>query len=160
MHGADWAHEVSFQNKLPRKRRDRRTNRPVGYGAREDLQKQARQHSHTGKVIPELKMVFWEKMLTSRHDNDFWNNYLTAAFPHLPAGHATVVHRNELREKFESVRDVRNRLGHHESVCDRSRFDLPQIFVNMMTVLSWRDPALHDWVADFETVRSVLARRP
>lgn len=153
VHGPTWTHESSFHNKLPN---------PNGrniYNPRRDIIHQSRKHQHAGKVIPELKMIFWERMLTSRHDNDFWGLHLRTGFPNAPAV-AFQATRGQLREKFESVRRIRNRLGHHESVSDPQRFSLNEVFENMMTVLAWRDEAIADWVYSFETVQQTLQKRP
>ncbi|QIX48227.1 hypothetical protein HFP48_00630 [Rhodococcus sp. DMU1] len=160
VHGPNWTHDASFHTKLRPAPRDRHTNKVVGYGARDDLQKQSRSHPTPGKVIPELKMAFWERMFTQSHDADFWNPYLFIAFPNLDSTQPVRVHRNALRTRFERVRKIRNRMGHHESISDATRFDLPQCFTGMMEVLSWRSSEIHAWVADFETVQDVLSRRP
>lgn len=160
VHGQNWTHDASFHAKLPPAPRDRHTNKISGYGPRDDLQNQSRQHPTPGKVIPELKMVFWEKMFTQRHDADFWNNHLFTAFPNLDSTQPVRVHRNALRERFERVRRIRNRMGHHESISDSTRFDLDQCFSGMMDVLAWRSTEIHAWVDDIENVKDVLLRRP
>lgn len=160
VHGPDWTHDASFLLKLPPAPRDHLTNRIVGYGAREDLQKQSRSHPTAGKVIPELKMVFWEKMFTQRHDADFWNSHLLTVFPNLDPATPIRDHRNALRTRYERVRRIRNRMGHHESISDASRFDLTQCYTGMMEVLSWRSIEVHAWVAEVENVQEVLQRRP
>ncbi|WP_204165074.1 hypothetical protein [Rhodococcus oxybenzonivorans] len=160
VHGPNWTHDASFHAKLPPAPRDRSTNRPAGYGAREDLQKQSRLHPTPGKVIPELKMAFWEKMFTQRHDADFWNSYLCTVFPNVDSAEPIRDHRNALRTRYERVRRIRNRMGHHEPISDTSRFDLSQCYTGMMEVLSWRSSEIHAWVADVENVQEVLLRRP
>lgn len=37
----------------------------------------------TGKVIPELKFVFWQKMFTGRYDDRIWNQHLRHVMPGL-----------------------------------------------------------------------------
>lgn len=151
VHGPSWTHQHAFWNKLPN---------PRGvYSPRKDLIKQASQHPTPGKVIPELKMAFWERMFTSRHDNDFWSQHLQEGFPYI-AAHTYQQGRNQLRAMYESVRRVRNRLGHHESVSDPTRFDLPKIHQNMMYVIGWRDPVVLSWVDSFQQVDATLERRP
>ncbi|KAA8727977.1 hypothetical protein [Corynebacterium phocae] len=152
VHGPNWAHDVSFQNKLP-------NPRPGLYNPRKDLRARADHFSTTGKIIPELKMAFWEKMFTARHDNDFWKHYLEQVFPNTPDLEYYSL-RGEIREKYANVRKIRNRLGHHESVSDPNRFDLHQIFDDMMAVLEWRDPVIRNWVDSFQTVEQTLSRRP
>ncbi|OZF41821.1 hypothetical protein CH293_27465 [Rhodococcus sp. 14-2470-1b] len=160
VHGQKWTHEPSFHSRLAPTPKDRITGKPIGYGPRNDLQKQSRIHTTPGKVIPELKMVFWEKMFTQAHDRDFWNPHLQAAFPNLDSSQPTRDHRNALRIRYERVRRIRNRMGHHESISDASRFDLDACYHGMMDVLAWRSSEVHAWVSSMETVQDVLRRRP
>jgi len=39
----------------------------------------------TGKVIAELKFVFWQKMFTARQDEQLWQGYLKGVLPNLAA---------------------------------------------------------------------------
>lgn len=151
VHGPNWTHQQAFRNKLP--------NPQKAYSPRKDLIRQGALHSTPGKVIPELKMAFWEKMFTARHDNDFWRYSLPVGFPYLAAP-TYQVGRNQLRTMYESVRRIRNRLGHHEPVADPSRFDLLTIYQNMMYVIGWRDPVVLSWVASFQQVEKTLERCP
>ena len=72
-YGHDWPWNSGFERTLTAARKA-------------DLQ-QARQGipvGSTGKVIAELKFVFWCKMFTVRHDPHVWNVHLRTAFPFLP----------------------------------------------------------------------------
>lgn len=159
VHGEDWAHDRSFQLKLKTTRIKPGGNTHRPYDPRRDLEKHAERFDTTGKVIPELKMVFWERMLVKHHDGNFWRAYLTEVFPYLPE--ATLEeNRNQLRRIFERARSLRNRLGHHEPICDPSKYDLEGTFSDMMSVLSWRSPEVHAWVDGFEQFQSVLLCRP
>ncbi|WP_246183114.1 hypothetical protein [Mycolicibacterium grossiae] len=42
-----------------------------------------------GKVIPELKFVFWENLFTRRHDGRLWNRHLRTVLPNLDASQPT-----------------------------------------------------------------------
>jgi hypothetical protein len=61
VYGSEWPWSKTFEHSLP--------DPEKGYGPRRDLQAVSRKEKTVGKVIPELKFVFWQKMFTSRYDN-------------------------------------------------------------------------------------------
>jgi len=60
IYGARWPWSNGFEQSLPDPR--------LGYSQRKDLQQARSRAQTTGKVIPELKFVFWQKMFTGRYD--------------------------------------------------------------------------------------------
>jgi hypothetical protein len=50
-----------------------------GYKPRVDLINSRRRQPTTGKVIPELKFVFWQKMFTGRYDVRLWEPHHSGA---------------------------------------------------------------------------------
>jgi len=77
VYGTRWPWSPGFQRSLPAP--------PVGYSPRRDLQVSRRLAPTTGKVIAELKFVFWQKMFTARHDEQLWQGYLKGVLPNLAA---------------------------------------------------------------------------
>ncbi|MFX7776723.1 hypothetical protein ABTJ98_22060, partial [Acinetobacter baumannii] len=71
--------------------------------------------STTGKVIAELRFVFWQKLFTGRHDVRLWLPHIAAAFPLAPAGNAASL-RGRIYDDLEALRRLRNRLAHHEPI--------------------------------------------
>src|SRR5690554_2789998 len=61
-YGEHWPWSPGFEQSLP-------DPRPPAYSPRRDLFNARRNAQTTGKVIPELKFIFWQRMFTSRHDN-------------------------------------------------------------------------------------------
>lgn len=55
-YGANWPWSTGFERSLP--------DPKFGYSPRKDLQSARRSATTVGKVIPELKFVFWQKMFT------------------------------------------------------------------------------------------------
>ncbi len=153
-YGRNWPRHGGFTRSL--------ANPPApAYSPRRDLQKVRSRETTTGKVIPELKFVFWENMLTGRHDGALWEPHLHRTFPNLPLTPLSVAsHRNELRERVERVRRVRNRIAHHEPIIDDTRFDLPRMLDEIGDVLAWRSRAMHAWMVHLDTARAVLDDRP
>jgi hypothetical protein len=76
-----------------------------GYSPRKDLQSPRQAAPTTGKVIPELKFVFWQKMFTSRYDARVWDNHLRRVMPNLDPAKTIP----ELRKAIDYPRN-RNRL--------------------------------------------------
>lgn len=71
-YGNRWPWSQGFERSLPVAQH--------GYCLAADLQNARKKAQTTGKVIPELKFVFWQKMLTGRNDLRLWNNHLALAF--------------------------------------------------------------------------------
>ena len=57
-HGAQWPWDAGFMRSLP--------DPPSGYNPRRDLMSARAGKATTGKVIPELKFMFWQTIFTSR----------------------------------------------------------------------------------------------
>ena len=56
VYGQNWPRSVGFEQSLPAPH--------YGYSQLKDVRAACRAHNTTGKVIPELKFVFWQKMFT------------------------------------------------------------------------------------------------
>jgi hypothetical protein len=127
------------------------------YKPRENVMQNATRYTTTGKVIPELKFVFWEHMLTRRYDAAIWEPWLTAVFPNVP--HATGVSPavRGLAKDVETVRNLRNRVAHHEPIFDRN---VHKVINAVERVASYRSKDVGQWVKQLHRVRTVLAKRP
>src|SRR5690606_29723556 len=77
VYGPSWPWSSVFATSLPQPAQ--------GYSARGDLLKIRAIQPTTGKVIPELKFVFWQTMFTSRFDVRIWQPHLRTVMPHLDA---------------------------------------------------------------------------
>ena len=75
VYGPRWPWQIGFEQSLPSPR--------TGYNPQRDLQNARSRVNTTGKVIPELKFVFWQRLFTSRHDQRLWNPYLRLVLPNL-----------------------------------------------------------------------------
>ena len=71
VYGARWPWSTTFERRLP--------DPQQGYSPRRDLQSARRSSSSTGKVIPELKFVFWQKMPGANRyaRNNWWKKVLS-----------------------------------------------------------------------------------
>lgn len=63
------------------------------------------------KMIPELKFVFWQKMLMANYEERIWQGCFNSIFPN-----ATVENRQIFYDWTDQLRELRNRIAHHEPI--------------------------------------------
>ncbi|WP_426729201.1 Abi family protein [Klebsiella pasteurii] len=117
------------------------------------------------RVISGLDFGFWTNFLTKNYNEPrnrslLWPQLLPSVFPGAPAG----TPRHVLEKKFTRIRDLRNRLAHHEAVWKFQEEDpvtgapdynrpvyglqaslqlLRRAWKDMLEALSWLSPARH-----------------
>lgn len=148
-YGSNWPWNTSFEHSLP--------NPSQGYSPRKDLINARQGMATTGKVIPELKFVFWEKLLTKRFDDRLWTPYLFTVFPHYDASLSVPHMRNRLRVLLENVRGLRNRIAHHEPIIAR---DLDMDFKNIDALIQYRCKDTAFWTNKNQLVTPLMELKP
>lgn len=147
VYGPDWPWSSTFEASLPDSGR---------YSPRRDLRATRSRNLTTGKVIAELKFVFWQKLFTSRNDVRLWKPHIASAFPHapqIPAGDL----RERIYEHLESLRWLRNRIAHHEPIFTR---DHSEDLARTVNLIGLRNQPIAQWVSTMEEVSSIGAERP
>lgn len=148
-YGNRWPWSPGFERSLP--------DPKIGYSPLKDLQNARRGASTVGKVIPELKFVFWQKMFTSRYDGRLWNPYLMRVFPNLKSNMAIAQHRQEIYNELEQIRKLRNRIAHHEPIFTRNlQDDLHKI----SSLVESRCRVSAAWLAQNQIALSLIQARP
>ncbi|HKU32035.1 MAG TPA: hypothetical protein VJQ60_16240 [Arthrobacter sp.] len=150
LYGPDWPWNPAFERSLPS------TARGHGYSPRGNLVATRNNEATTGKVIAELKFVFWQKMFTSRHDQRIWNSAILALFPHA-IRIAPAALRGRIYNDLDAIRLLRNRIAHHEPIFTRNLTDDLKRIVELVDMRS-ADTA--GWVRAMETATEVLTERP
>jgi hypothetical protein len=146
VYGALWPWSPVFEASLPAP--------PFGYNPRRDLQRNRAAHPTTGKVIPELKFVFWQKMFTSRHDGRVWSPHLMQVLPNLDRTKTVAQLRGEIYHDLEHVRLLRNRIAHHEPIFKRPlRDDLYKV----TDLVRFRCATTATWMMDAQWVTQHLS---
>jgi hypothetical protein len=93
-----------------------------------------------GRLIAELNFAFWVHLFDHRYDqgsrlpNGFplWTaDNLKRAFPNAPSKFRT---REALRERFDEIRLLRNRISHHEPIF---RQDLDRVHRRLIAAIEW-----------------------
>jgi hypothetical protein len=149
VYGATWPWSRTFEESLP----DARAR--SGYSQRIDLISARRQQT-TGKAIPELKFVFWQKMFTSRYDDRIWSGQIRKVFPHLPATKSEAEFRHEVHTSLERIRLLRNRIAHHEPVFRRS---LGEEYNMIKDLIGVRCAVTAKWMDQHQQVMGLLVNR-
>lgn len=147
-YGPNWPYEQSFEIALPNPQR--------AYSPRANLRSH-RSEPTTGKVIAELKFVFWERMFTSRHDSTIWNHHLRSVLPNLDAAKSVQQLRREAFDTLKDIRDLRNRIAHHEPIFRRN---IQDEYNRIKKVVGWRSTVAADWLDKVETVTAHIASKP
>lgn len=153
VYGHRWPWSAGFEQSLPAPAH--------GYSQVKDLKEACRRQRTTGKVIPELKFVFWQKMFTTRYDARLWEPHMTAIFhslPHGPQGpHAIGQYRQAIYNELEHIRTLRNRIAHHEPIFSRN---LADDFRRISELIALRCPLTADWMNQNQQAAQIIAARP
>jgi len=150
VYGERWPWSIGFERSLPI---------PVhGYKPKDDLINARRHQPTTGKVIAELKFVFWQKLLTGRFDTRLWNNHIFTAFPYAAAtGLNATQLRQDLYNGLETVRKLRNRIAHHEPIISRN---LDDDFSTIRIIISYRCQHSLEWMLNNQILLPLLTLKP
>lgn len=142
-YGDDWPINKVFVNSLPKQDRH-------GLFSAIDNNYQG-----VGKLLPELKFVWFENVLTARHDGRIWKHHIRTAFPNAPASLTPSDIRVHLKSSCYLIRKFRNRCGHHEPVFNNP--DLYRILPLMLDVIEWRCTDTKKWLSQQESVTELLS---
>ncbi|MCW5238542.1 hypothetical protein D5047_20755 [Verminephrobacter eiseniae] len=111
----------------------------------------------TGKVIPELKFVFWQTMFTSRFDARLWVPHLRIVMPHLDQTKAVGQLRSLIYTELEQLRKLRNRIAHHEPIFRRNLVD---DFQKVHDLIAFRCPVTAAWMLQNQQAQALIATKP
>lgn len=140
-YGTDWPINTVFQNSLAYKNK------------RELLSIVSNNYQGLGKVLPELKLSWWEEMLTRRHDGRIWNVHIQTAFPNADNLTAAQI-RTLLKEACFVIRKIRNRIAHHEPIFNHNK--LFDIYPLIETTVAMRCKETKIWLDEIEKVNNLL----
>jgi len=144
-----WPWNRTFELSLPDPQR--------GYSPRQDLLSARRSARTTGKVIPELKFVFWQKMFTGRYDGRLWTPHIRRVLPNLSGSMTIAQCRQSIYDDLEQLRRLRNRIAHHEPIFTRNLFDDYQKIHN---IVGYRCIETAAWLDRNQIATRVIAAKP
>lgn len=116
-----------------------------------------RSRQTTGKIIAELKFAFWVSMYTGRHDGRLWTQHLRREFPNIPQNMSVASARERIRGTADKIRDLRNRIAHHEPIFSR---DLHAEYNEIAEVIGYRCGHTAAWMRRTQNVIWLLDLQP
>lgn len=149
--GGNWHHSRGFRHTL------RRPGTPYQYDPAADLNACARRLHTAGKVVAELKFVFWQGLFVTTQEPRLWDKYLGTIFPGMPRPVLVSHARANLYDDIEAIRKLRNRIAHHEPIFAR---DLAADHHRIRNIILWRRPGAARWLDGVEKITVLLAERP
>ena len=149
LYGPRWPWSATFERSLP--------DPMQGYSPRRDLQSARRAAQTTGKVIPELKFVFWQKMFTGRYDTRIWDQHLRRVLPNLDPAKPVATLRQAIYGDLERVRLLRNRIAHHEPIFARA---LADDYQTVLMLVTYRCTVTAAWMDSNQTATAIIAAKP
>lgn len=149
VYGPNWPWDRTFELSLGSPTGGGRT-----YNPRRDLQK-TRDHARgkIGKIIPEMKFVFWQKMFTSRHDERLWKDHLESVFPNMESFQDYKLKRAEIYNNVDKIRELRNRIAHHEPIFMRN---LEDDFNKIRAFVGYRCIDTESWMHSHQKVEELI----
>lgn len=95
-----------------------------------------------GRIVAELNFGFWVTLLSGPYEQPLWQPggyaLLKAAFPHASAS------RKQIHERFNAIRELRNRVFHYEAIWNRP--NLLGEHADIHEAIRWISPTLHSAV--------------
>lgn len=102
-----------------------------------------------GRVVAELTLGFWSKLLSESYNRTLWQKALKDAFPQ--------ARRERLHDEVEEIVKLRNRIAHHEHLLSH---DLHAEYARIMATAEYVTPRLAWWIDSTSRVDSILRKRP
>ena len=104
-----------------------------------------------GRIVAELTFGFWTGFFNNSHARTGIGSYLSKnAFPHAPA---TEQYQAKLDKRWLEIRDLRNRVFHHERILHWK--DLEARHQAILEIIAWMSPELHDLAATLDRFLSL-----
>ncbi len=124
-------------------------------GALEKLSRK-RHDATADRIVGALMFGFWVSLLTAPYEQLIWQpdgyRLLFAAFPHIPP-----MTRKQLHTRLDNIRELRNRVFHHQHVWERPR--LKEEHAQILEVIEWISPTLLNAITAVDDFPRIYASR-
>lgn len=118
--------------------------------AKDSLRKRRKPLS-PGRIVAELTFGFWTAFFNNSHARTGIGSYLSKnAFPHAPA---TEQYQSKLDKRWQEIRDLRNRVFHHERILHWK--DLDARHQAILEIITWMSPELQDLANSLDRFASI-----
>lgn len=99
----------------------------------------SRKPVEAGRLVAELNFGFWTSLLNARYERVIWPRLLQSVFPGMPR---TIRTRKILSTRFNNLRQLRNRVFHHEPIWHYH--NLSQGHSELLEAIYWLNPELRE----------------
>lgn len=140
----NWPWNPSFERSLPHQRKN-------------ELIAARNRHPNTGKVIPDLTFFFWQNMFSNRHFGRIWDPHIQRIFPNLGVQLPNQQKRIHIHDELDAIRELRNRIAHHEPIFNRN---LLMDYQKIVDLVMLRCPVTAQWLIANQTFTTVLGKKP
>lgn len=113
--------------------------------------------TNTGKIIPEISFVFWEKMFTGRFDAQIWMPHLSSIMPNLDTSLTVQQARLKINQDLLALRKLRNRIAHHEPIFTRN---LAGELSTIKELISFRCLDTASWMESNQQASALIGVKP
>jgi hypothetical protein len=103
-----------------------------------------------GKVVAELTFGFWVRLTSAKYEKTIWVKHVYKSFPGLHKPNRPVVF-----DRIDKIRDLRNRVAHHERIINRN---LQQDYKEVVEALGWICPITASWVNAHNSAQKIIFR--
>lgn len=104
-----------------------------------------------GRVVSELTFGSWVKLTGRIYEDTLWLPYLYRIFP-------IRVNRAVAHERLVVLKNLRNRIAHHERIIGRTR-PLPKELGQTIEAIRWINPIVADWVEHQNNFKELYAKK-
>ncbi len=91
-----------------------------------------------GRVVAQLTFGFWVRLVARKYEKTIWVPHIHKSFPGL-----SKPNRISVFDRFDYIRDLRNRVAHHERIIHRP---LRSDYNRIIEALQWVCPVTASWV--------------
>jgi len=110
-----------------------------------------------GSVIAALNFGFWTSLMDRRYEKHFWRPIIIRTVPGMPKYMRT---RQNLLTRFDQIRELRNRIFHHEHIWDWhfNGRDLVQQHQDIREAIGWVSPDLRGVINLYDLFPAIHAQ--
>lgn len=88
------------------------------------------------RIVAQLNFGFWVRLTSGDYEKALWVPHLYKIFP-------TKTKRTKLCNRLNKIKDLRNKIAHHERIIDR---DLGRDYEQILEAIAWVCPLTSAWV--------------
>jgi len=123
--------------------------------AKQDLMREGKPVT-PGRVVAELSFGFWTVgLLRGAYEVSIWRSIIQPVFPRIPSSMRT---RNTVSRLLNDIRDLRNRVFHHEPIWHLT--NLTTKHQRILKMIQYMNPSMKDFVTIADNFPAVYRKGP